>query len=88
MGDEREDRRRSLMGAGPLLGQLHFLPSVEANGVNVSKSYCYCQTRRMQENIRPSDCALFILENKQKDGADDSPCVDAEAVKGRTGSKE
>lgn len=44
MGDEREDRRRSLIGAGPLLGQLHFLPSVEANGVNVSKSYCYCQT--------------------------------------------
>lgn len=30
MGDEREGRRRSLMGAGPLLGQLHFLPSVEA----------------------------------------------------------
>lgn len=53
VGDEREDRRRSLMGAGPLLGQLHFLPSVEANGVNVSKSYCYCQTRRMQENDRP-----------------------------------
>lgn len=38
VGDEREDRRRSLMGAGPLLGQLHFLPSVEANRVNVSKS--------------------------------------------------
>lgn len=53
VGDEREDRRRSLMGAGPLLGQLHFLPSVEANGVNVSKSYCYCQTCRMQENDRP-----------------------------------
>lgn len=30
MGDEREGRRRSLMGAGPLLGQLHSLPSVEA----------------------------------------------------------
>lgn len=30
VGDEREGRRRSLMGAGPLLGQLHFLPSVEA----------------------------------------------------------
>lgn len=28
VGDEREDRRRSLMGAGPLLGLLHFLPSV------------------------------------------------------------
>lgn len=28
--DEREDRRMSLMGAGPLLGQLHSLPSVEA----------------------------------------------------------
>lgn len=53
VGDEREDRRRSLMGAGPLLGQLHFLPSVEANGVNVSKSYCYCQTPRKQENDRP-----------------------------------
>lgn len=38
VGDEREDRRRSLTGAGPLLGQLHFLPSVEANGVNVSTS--------------------------------------------------
>lgn len=30
MGDEREGRRRCLMGAGPLLGQLHCLPSVEA----------------------------------------------------------
>lgn len=30
VGDVREGRRRSLMGAGPLLGQLHFLPSVEA----------------------------------------------------------
>lgn len=30
VGDEREGRRRSLMGAGPLLGQLHSLPSVEA----------------------------------------------------------
>lgn len=30
VGDEREGRRRSLMGAGPLLGQLHCLPSVEA----------------------------------------------------------
>lgn len=30
MGDEMEGRRRSLMGAGPLLGQLHSLPSVEA----------------------------------------------------------
>lgn len=38
VGDEREDRRRSLMGAGLLLGQLHFLPSVEANRVNVPKS--------------------------------------------------
>lgn len=31
VGDVREGRRRSLMGAGPLLGQLHFLPSVEAD---------------------------------------------------------
>lgn len=30
VGDEKEGRRRSLMGAGPLLGQLHFLPFVEA----------------------------------------------------------
>lgn len=30
VGDEREGRRMSLMGAGPLLGQLHSLPSVEA----------------------------------------------------------
>ena len=30
MGGVREGRRRSLMGAGPLLGQLHCLPSVEA----------------------------------------------------------
>lgn len=30
VGDEREGRRRCLMGAGPLLGQLHCLPSVEA----------------------------------------------------------
>ena len=30
VGDEREGKRRSLMGAGPLLGQLHSLPSVEA----------------------------------------------------------
>lgn len=30
VGDEREGRRKSLMGAGPLLGQLHCLPSVEA----------------------------------------------------------
>lgn len=28
--DEREGKRRCLMGAGPLLGQLHCLPSVEA----------------------------------------------------------
>lgn len=28
VGDEMEDRRRFLMGAGPLLGLLHFLPSV------------------------------------------------------------
>lgn len=32
MGDEKEGRRRSLMGAGPLLGQLHSLPSEEAEG--------------------------------------------------------
>lgn len=37
MGDEREGRRRSLMGAGPLLGQLHFLPSVEAEKTDVHK---------------------------------------------------
>lgn len=30
VGDEREGRRRYLMGAGPLLGRLHSLPSVEA----------------------------------------------------------
>lgn len=30
VGGVREGRRRSLMGAGPLLGQLHCLPSVEA----------------------------------------------------------
>lgn len=30
MGDEKESRRMSLMGVGPLLGQRHFLPSVEA----------------------------------------------------------
>lgn len=30
MGDEKENRRMSLMGVGPLLGQRHFLPSVEA----------------------------------------------------------
>lgn len=30
VGDETEGRRRFLMGAGPLLGQLHSLPSVEA----------------------------------------------------------
>lgn len=30
VGDEREGRRRSLMGAGPPLGQLHSLPYVEA----------------------------------------------------------
>lgn len=69
MGDEREDRRRSLMGAGPLLGQLHFLPSVEANGVNVSKSYCYCQTRRMQENDRPSAlCSIQIGKHRGRRG--------------------
>lgn len=37
--DERKDRRRSLMGAGPLLGQLHFLPSAEANRVNGPKVF-------------------------------------------------
>lgn len=30
MDDEKEGMRMSLMGAGPLLGQLHSLPSVEA----------------------------------------------------------
>lgn len=30
VGDEKESRRMSLMGVGPLLGQRHFLPSVEA----------------------------------------------------------
>lgn len=30
VGDEREGRRKCPLGAGPLLGQLHFLPSVEA----------------------------------------------------------
>lgn len=30
VGDEREGMRRCPLGAGPLLGQLHFLPSVEA----------------------------------------------------------
>lgn len=30
VGDEREGRRRFLTGAGPLLGPLHYLPSVEA----------------------------------------------------------
>lgn len=30
VGDEKEGRKKSLMGAGPPLGQLHCLPSVEA----------------------------------------------------------
>lgn len=30
VGDEKEGRRTSLMGVDPLLGQLHCLPSVEA----------------------------------------------------------
>ncbi len=36
VGDESEGRRRSLMGAGPLLGQLHSLPSVEAEKIQRS----------------------------------------------------
>lgn len=39
VGDEREGRRRSLMGAGPLLGRLHCLPSVEAE---MSRDGCCC----------------------------------------------
>ena len=35
MDDAQEDRRRSPWGAGPLLGQLHFLPSAEAVRENV-----------------------------------------------------
>lgn len=40
VGDEKEGRRRSLMGVGPLLDQLHSLPSVEAEKANICKSLC------------------------------------------------
>lgn len=65
VGDGREDRRRSLMGAGPLLGQLHFLPSVEANGVNVStsvlsseatKSIVFCSHRKRCGRLTMRGC--------------------------------
>lgn len=45
MGDEREGRRRYLMGAGPLLGQLHCLPSVEAERTERCKEKGYGLTR-------------------------------------------
>lgn len=78
VGDEREDRRRSLMGAGPLLGQLHFLPSAEANRVNVSRSVLLLEALFAGER-----CTWFHIGKSEAH----SPCVDAEAVKGRTGSK-
>lgn len=50
VGDEREGRRRSLMGAGPLLGQLHCLPSVEAERRE------RCDERLRQLVVRPDIC--------------------------------
>lgn len=41
MGDEKEGRRMSLMDVDLLLGQLHFLPSVEAE-----------KTKQKQKNPR------------------------------------
>lgn len=85
MGDEREGRRRSLMGAGPLLGQLHSLPSVEAE-------------REMQINKQVITFYVHyvfyvhsmysVVIDKDVYTANYSPCVGAEAVKGQTGSKE
>lgn len=41
VGDETEGMRRSLMGAGPLLGQLHSLPSAEADNRKVIEFLCH-----------------------------------------------
>lgn len=60
------------MGVGPLLGQLHFLPSVEAEKADVFKPRVY-----VYANCRTCD------SNESY-----SPCVGAEAVKGQIGSKE
>ena len=72
MGDEREGRRRSLAGAGPLLGQLHSLPSAEA------------ERRERKTAIRPYTHNLY----KRVEDKHNSPCGGAEAVKGETGSRE
>lgn len=79
MGDEREGRRKSLMGAGPLLGQLHFLPSVEAERTGVC-------TKGRKICMQVIHNTVYSLINKYD--MEYSPCVGVEAVKGQTGSKE
>lgn len=85
MGDEREGRRRCLMGAGPLLGQLHCLPSVEA--ARRQKRSASGQTCRLTDK-RQYSLFFYIFIIEQIYTVQYSPCVGAEAVKGQTGSKE
>ena len=84
VGDEREGRRRSLMGAGPLLGQLHSLPSVEAERTerDVQERSLICMNITKPVILHQLYC-VFIDKHKHY-----SPCVGVEAVKGQTGSKE
>lgn len=77
MGDEKEGRRMSLMDVDPLLGQLHFLPSVEAEKKKKPKT----------DVIKYQVCSQAITTTCNCMGGC-SPCVGAEAVKGQTGSKE
>lgn len=66
MGDEREGRRRSLMGAGPLLGQLHFLPSVEAERISVPKKVVIVKCNICKHTIQHVKCGVFIYKKHRK----------------------
>lgn len=92
MGDEREGRGRSLMGAGPLLGQLHSLPSVEAKRGESNRCTEKAAVGHLYANEQTSDSILQSLScvfiDKHVYAVDHSPCVGVEAVKGQTGSKE
>lgn len=79
MGDEKEGRRMSLMDVDLLLGQLHFLPSVEAEKKNKNKK---------TPDVIKSQVCMQAIDRTCDCNRSYSPCVGAEAVKGQTGSKE
>lgn len=79
MGDEKESRRMSLMDVDPLLGQLHFLPSVEAKKTK--------RERKETDVVKHPVCSQTNNTTCNCLGSY-SPCVGAEAVKGQIGSKE